>query len=617
MRRSTAAWAVLALVVSVTTACGGAEEGSKAGGDAVPVTLRIGTDDGPGRPAADQIHEFARQVDAMSAGQITIEPVWNADGQGQRDWDQRVARMVVSGELEMGLIPSRAWDTEGVTSLRALNAPFLVTSEELMAEVVSAQVATDMLAGLDTVGITGLALLPEAMRQVFSFGEPLLTPEQFQGVTIRAPRSDTTYALFQALGATVNDVQGDEFSAGVHDGTVAGAESSFAFAVSLPRPAVATGNLNLFPKVNSLVVNSDSFAGLTEAQQGILRQAADATRQWAIGAVIDSPTAATGYCSDGGTVVVTTTENVAAFEKATQPVYAQLESDSDTKAFIQAIRDLKASSSEPAAVTACAPPALATQTPVPATGADPTEFQEGVYRTEMSAEELLAVGVEPDTANALDGINTHTYKDGQWLGEIKRDVPDECHGTYAVESGRLVVTLTDCGAPPGGRLLFSATWTFDGTTLILDDVQSGTDKNPQAIWGDREWIRIDEPDAVEPEFPEGVYRTEMSTEDLLAAGVDSGAANAADGINTMTFQNGQFVHDIKRDVPDQCHGTYTVESGRVVVRGTDCGGDGRVRFSATWTFDGRTLILDDLQSETDTQVFAQGLWGGRSWEKFG
>ncbi|HEY5881733.1 MAG TPA: hypothetical protein VIU11_22680 [Nakamurella sp.] len=196
-------------------------------------------------------------------------------------------------------------------------------------------------------------------------------------------------------------------------------------------------------------------------------------------------------------------------------------------------------------------------------------------------------------------------------------MPDQCHGTYDVESGRLIVTLTDCGAAPGGRVLYSATWTFDGTALILDNVQAGTDKGVQALWGDHEWIRIDEPNEVEPEFPEGIYRTEMTAEQLLAAGVPAGTANAADGINTLTFQDGQFMHDIKRDVPDQCHGTYTVESGRVVVRGTDCGGDGRVRFSATWTSDGTMLILDDLQSETDTNAFAQGLWGGRSWEKVG
>jgi TRAP-type C4-dicarboxylate transport system substrate-binding protein len=119
-----------ALAVTVTmaaTACSGSEAGAKAGGPATPVVLRIGTDDFQGRPAADQIEEFVRQVAALSDGQIEIEPVWHAAGDGP-DWDQRVARLVVGGELDMGMIPARSWDTEGVTTLRALNTPFLVTS---------------------------------------------------------------------------------------------------------------------------------------------------------------------------------------------------------------------------------------------------------------------------------------------------------------------------------------------------------------------------------------------------------------------------------------------------------------------------------------------------------
>jgi len=455
------------------------------------VTLRIGTDDEPGRPAADQIQEFARQVQALSDGQITIEPVWKADGQGQRDWDQRVARMVVNGELDMGLIPARAWDTEGVTSLRAMNAPFLVNSEELMAQVVSADVAADMLAGLDTVGITGLALVPESMRQVFSFGEPLLTPEQFQGVTIRAPRSDTTYALFEAMGATVADFQGDEFREGVDAGAVAGAESSFALAGSLPRPAVATGNLNLFPKVNSLVVNSEKFAGLTEAQQGILRQAADATREWAIGAVIDSATAATGYCADGGTVVVTNADNPTAFEQAAQPVYTQLESDPDTKRFIEAIRDLKATAPDPAAVTPCTPPLVATPTPAPSTGKAPLEFPEGVYRTELKAAELLAAGVDPSSANGLDGISTLEFKNGRWINYRTVPVPGDCTGTYSVEGGRLIVMIKPrCGGSLG--MWFSAAWTVEGSALTFTQLKSDTDSQAfiDVDWGNRVWERI-------------------------------------------------------------------------------------------------------------------------------
>ena len=77
-----------------------------------------------------------------------------------------------------------------------------------------------------------------------------------------------------------------------------------------PGPRRPPANLDLFPKVNSLVVNSDS----SPASPTRTRKFSDGPPlppEWAIGAVIDSPTAATGYCADGGTVVVTTASNVA------------------------------------------------------------------------------------------------------------------------------------------------------------------------------------------------------------------------------------------------------------------------------------------------------------------
>ena len=98
--------AVLAALLAAA-GCGGGD-GEAAKTSAVkPVTLRIGTDDEPGRPAADQIEELARRAAELSDGAVRIEPVWHAAGEGP-DWDQRVARMVTSGELDMGLIPSRA-----------------------------------------------------------------------------------------------------------------------------------------------------------------------------------------------------------------------------------------------------------------------------------------------------------------------------------------------------------------------------------------------------------------------------------------------------------------------------------------------------------------------------
>ncbi len=122
--------AIGALAVVLTmSACSKGAGVSKAGGAAPPLVLRMGTDDGQGRPASDQVEEFARRVAQLSEGTITVKPVWHAAGTGLSDWDQKVAHMVVDGDLEMGNIPARAWDTEGVTSLRALNAPFLVTTD--------------------------------------------------------------------------------------------------------------------------------------------------------------------------------------------------------------------------------------------------------------------------------------------------------------------------------------------------------------------------------------------------------------------------------------------------------------------------------------------------------
>ncbi|UZX02187.1 hypothetical protein F8G81_05820 [Arthrobacter sp. CDRTa11] len=66
----------------------------------------------------------ARQAKELSGGRILIEPVWKAVGEDKADWDQAVARGVMTGDFDMALVPARAWDTEGVTSFTALTPRF-------------------------------------------------------------------------------------------------------------------------------------------------------------------------------------------------------------------------------------------------------------------------------------------------------------------------------------------------------------------------------------------------------------------------------------------------------------------------------------------------------------
>ena len=135
---------------------------------------------------------------------------------------------VKSGVFQMAVVPARAWSAAGVTSLKALQAPFLFESDEHVAALVNdAAITTDLFSGFDGSGVTGLTLFPESLRHLFSFGEPILTPADVQGRTIRAISSLETTALIEALGGRAVDPDDDAYQQGIADGTIQGTDSGF------------------------------------------------------------------------------------------------------------------------------------------------------------------------------------------------------------------------------------------------------------------------------------------------------------------------------------------------------------------------------------------------------
>jgi C4-dicarboxylate-binding protein DctP len=484
------------VAVTVLAGCTSTDGGTKAGGGDAPVTLRMGTDDMPGLPAADQIEEFARQVDELSQGRLVIESAWNAAGEsGGDDWDQKVARMVVAGEIEMGMIPARAWDTEGVTSLRALNAPFLITSDELAAEVATSEAADTMLAGLDTVGVTGLALLPEGLRHLFAFSNPLLTPDDFTGQLIRVPASNTAHATFEALGATPDDATAGEDA--IVAGDVAAAESSFDLAPNLPETTTGTSNITLYPKYNSIVINTSTWTSLPEDLQAVLRDAAQRTRSWAIDTLPDEAAAAAEFCRKGGRVVTADAKSIAAMENAVQPVYAELETDPTTRTLIEQIRALNASTDAAATlIQPCGPDAVA---PSPSnTKRDTTAFPQGVFRTELSRELFLDAGLNEFETNLHAGLWTLTFADGQLsITDVNASTGQEHTdtGTYCVEKGRIALGIpafAKKGSDSPCDTFWDAAWTLDGDQLRLLDVKA-EDSYPlllATIFASRPFTRI-------------------------------------------------------------------------------------------------------------------------------
>lgn len=324
-----------------------------------PKVLHVGTQDDANVPTRSQIEEFAQQVHDLSNGGLVVEPVYRAGGDGQGGWDQRVAQRVISGDLEMAVIPARAWDTEGVLAFQALSAPFLVTSGAMIREVVKPDFANGMLAGLKGSGVTGLALFPDGPRVLFSFSEPILTLADIKGMVIRAPLSATTYAVLESLGAIPRDLADQEFGEEVESGTVGAAESSMAYASNLPGAqnrtghAVATGNLVLHSKISTLVINNKAKAALTEEENQVIQEAADATRDWAASLLSPLSREARKYCENGGRVVLATEQEITAFHDAAAPVFRALEQDAYTRSLLERLRDLAARTPAEPAVEPC------------------------------------------------------------------------------------------------------------------------------------------------------------------------------------------------------------------------------------------------------------------------
>lgn len=457
------------MLVLVAGACSSGAA-SKAGGDEPPIVVKMGTNDPPGRPASDQIEEFAARVAELSEGEITVEPVWRVGGVNTPNWDQAVARQVANGELDMGNIPSRAFDVLGVTSLQALNAPFLITSDELLDEVVASELADDMLAGLEEIRLVGLTLLPEGLRHPFGFDEGLLGPDDYEGGTMRAPASATTAAVFEALGATVVD---DE----IDPGSQIGMESAYVF----DPPGTGTGNVILFPKANVLVVNADVFERLNESQKVVLEQAALETLNWSVESRVRETAAAEEWCANGGRVVTADGEALAALQDAVEPVYQDLRADELTAELIDQIQEMKKSLpvSEPVIPDACeGEPDDSEPT---AEGIDDPSVINGSYRFEWDAAELVDAFVArgAPSAEAADlannaGVVSLTFHDGKYdqTWETGFYAGDHCPGTYAISGNRITMVdasdSNDCAGEIGATVV-DAVWELTDLGLLLSD----------------------------------------------------------------------------------------------------------------------------------------------------
>ena len=378
-------WLVLAAALALgATACGAGNLDKAGNPSSKPLVLTLA--DGNGDTSDAQ--PFAAAVWNLSHGtlQIKIEGNWRPD---DGSYETGLINDVRAGKAQLGIAASRAFDTVGITSFQALQAPFLIDNIALERKVLGSSIPAKMLAGLRPYGLTGLGMFPGPLRRPLGFTKPLLAASDYRGARVGIRPSAVTAAMFRALGAV--PVTQPRLNSGLPVAGLTGIEAHAALIAQgwdLPG-AILTGNVVFEPRPNVVFMNQRAYAALTASQRGVLLRAAAQARHAGIFQGNDTA-AAVGLCQSGTLIVAASPADLAGLRAAVQPVYTTLESNPSTKAYIGQITAMRrAVGGAPGAVTCPAHAVPAGQITTTVTPLD------GTWQVTYTRAEFAAAGAYP------------------------------------------------------------------------------------------------------------------------------------------------------------------------------------------------------------------------------
>jgi TRAP-type C4-dicarboxylate transport system substrate-binding protein len=286
---------------------------------------------------------FLQRVNELSNGELRVKVAYRW-GNFAANAEQQAVRAVRNGRADLTYVGTRTFDSLGVNSFRALDAPMLVDGYALQDAVITGDVASKMLGDLHSFGMAGLGIFAGDLDRPAAVKRPLLSPSDWRGITLFTYLSPVAGQAIRALGAKPTFAQA-ALQQGLLNGTIQGfAKGLVAIQVNSSEHLApyVTANVNLWPNTAVLVANSSHLAGLSDEQQGWLRQAAAEAAARSTSFVNNDQQIAADVCQGGGRFANASKPDLAALRHAFAPVYKALERDPQTKRFIERIQALKA-----------------------------------------------------------------------------------------------------------------------------------------------------------------------------------------------------------------------------------------------------------------------------------
>ncbi len=188
-----------------------------------PMKLTLGHNAAPGNPKAEAALKFADIVKEKSKGRITVQVA----GAAQLGDDPTMVSAMRTGTMDISL-NSQGPVSAVLPELAAIGLPFVFPTQQKAWELLDGPIGQELAKKLEAKNLILLGWMDNGIRQVSNNKRPITKPEDLVGVKLRTPADPATVDMFQAMGASTQQINFSELYIALQQGVVDGQENPLA-----------------------------------------------------------------------------------------------------------------------------------------------------------------------------------------------------------------------------------------------------------------------------------------------------------------------------------------------------------------------------------------------------
>ena len=223
--------------------------------------------------------KFGEELEERSDGRMSLE-IYPASQLGT---EADMTEQVIAGSVDFGLITS-AYMSSRSEPFAAWFMPYGFDTLEDAHEARTSDVSKEILGTLDEQGLVGLDYLFAGMRVMLFKDKEVKSPEDMEGLQLRVTPSPPMQDFYNFTGASTEGLPLPEVYAAVQTGVIDGMDMDLDATITNNYFEVvdhaAVTNHMVWPSV--AIVNKETFEGMSDGDQTIVREAFAAAADFAV-----------------------------------------------------------------------------------------------------------------------------------------------------------------------------------------------------------------------------------------------------------------------------------------------------------------------------------------------